>query len=104
MDVMMPALEAIHAAERADVIVIRYEDLVQAPVEALRRINAFIGTTTAVPIQPNDRTDLFQGHATSASPAASVGRWRDDLAADEITACETRYRSYMKRFGYQPDV
>jgi hypothetical protein len=103
MDVLMPALEAIHAADGADVIFMRYEDMVQAPVEALRRLHAFIGATAAVAVRPAERADWFQSHATSSSPAASVGRWRTDLAADEIAACESRYQSYMNRFGYEPD-
>jgi len=43
---------------------------------------------------------LFDRHATSESPAASIGRWKHELDAEQIAACERQFGWFMDMFGY----
>jgi len=43
---------------------------------------------------------LFQEHATSRSPAASVGRWKRDLSAQQILRCDREWGEFLDAFEY----
>ena len=88
----------IASRDAADTLFVRYEDLVLKVVETMARIGEFLGLQGLGLRSSAD--DLFQRHATSATPAASIGRWRQDLNAHEIRQCDVRFRAFMDRFGY----
>jgi hypothetical protein len=77
-------------------IIIAYEDLIRTPGTALLKILSALrlDASESVIAQMLDGRDaaLFGRHATSKTPAASIGRWRRDLSpqmqakADEICA------------------
>lgn len=96
--ITMPAFEAIHQNAGPDTIFIRYEDLIGNPIDTRKHIYEFIGVAEIPTHAPPVET--FDGHATSATPDASIGRWKQDLSPEELAACTRVCASYMDRFGY----
>jgi hypothetical protein len=43
---------------------------------------------------------VFQEHATSSSPTASINRWKRDLSADQITRCNEAWKEFLEVFSY----
>lgn len=85
----------------ADTLVIRYEDLLLDPVGSRRALADFIGLER--PIQVAETTGaLFQRHGTAGNPAASIGRWKRDLAPDLTAACDAAFGTFMRDFNYPP--
>ena len=68
------------------------------PEETRQRMYRFIGVSEAAPAAGD--AEPVPGHVTSADPRASVGRWRQDLSAEEADLCRKLFGTYMKRFGY----
>ena len=44
--------------------------------------------------------NTFANRSTSSSPVASVGRWREDLTAEQVAQVEAHCAPMMERFGY----
>jgi hypothetical protein len=86
---------------------LRYEDLVQEPVETLQSVLAYIGidadreTTEKVLADAKSATNFAQeDHRTSASAEASIGRWRRDLESSLQEACEDAFGEVLSTLGY----
>jgi hypothetical protein len=47
-----------------------------------------------------NQEESFRSHGSSSSPAASIGRWRDDLSSEELAQIEAGARALMARCGY----
>jgi len=97
----IPRLARIARNAKSDTTVIRYEDLVREPVATRRVLSDFLNLDLL------SRCDAGIGsipdsHRTSRDPAASVGRWRNDLLPEQIAACEVTFGPYMREFGYEP--
>ena len=97
----VPRLYSVTQSGRADVLSVRYEDLVLQPADSRAAIYRFLGIR-------DDRDDdalgdsaLFGRHGTSKDPVSSIGRWRHDLSPEEISACEKTFPRYMEAFGYE---
>lgn len=82
-------------------LLVRYEDLVRAPERELGRVLAHLGLDPASSA-PADTTQaaLFLRHGTSDSAAASIGRWRRDLPAEEAAFVTQELGDLLARFGY----
>ncbi len=91
------ALEAAHATADPDVWLVRYEDLIQRPAATWQGIHDFLGLP---PRTGEPQPTRFADHTTTDSPAASIGRWQRELTPAEQQACESRFASYLVRFGY----
>ncbi|MFV2063162.1 MAG: sulfotransferase [Chloroflexota bacterium] len=97
-------------AWRADprYVEVRYEDLVADPAGVMRGICDGIGLSAdavwlaevARPVEASETTAKpdYEGAVTSAS----VGRWRDELSAEEKQEIERRCRSRLSELGYEP--
>jgi hypothetical protein len=82
-------------------LLVRYEDLVEAPQRELDRVLIHLGLDpTAATLDDAARPALFARHGTSSSAAASVGRWRSDLPADEAAYVTQELGDLLARFGY----
>jgi hypothetical protein len=44
---------------------------------------------------------LFGSHATSRSPAESIGRWRRELSREQLERCRP-LAPFLEDFGYEP--
>jgi Sulfotransferase family len=84
---------------RSDALYLRYEDLVTQPSEAVDRLNAALG------LQISTRGVLQivrEDHTTSATVAASIGRWRREPLPDIVRTClESQLRELMLDNGYE---
>ena len=91
----------IEAAQGHDVHFVRYEDLVTQPDKTLLDLYAFLGLNAQTHLTPDSLSTLFTGHATSRSPAASIGRWQRDLSGEQLELCRT-FAPFLEKFGYDP--
>jgi hypothetical protein len=96
----VPRLFAITQSHLPDVLSVRYEDLVERPSESRAAIFSFLGIRDDQGPGGLGDEKLFGRHGTSKDPASSIGRWRTELSADEIGACERAFPRYMEAFGY----
>lgn len=83
-----------------DHFVVRYEDLVRDDGALMQRVQAFLGLEVR-DLSAAEDSEYFQGHATSKSPAATVGRWRSDLSKSDLRTIEQRCGELMRRLGYE---
>lgn len=95
------ALMAVHKEQRADTFFLRYEDMVQRETDSLRQVTAFAGIQDFAPADADAERALFQEHGTSKSPAASIGRWKRELSAEEVKLCVREFMPYLEMFGYE---
>ena len=84
---------------RADVLILRYEDLMMQRAASLAALSQFIDVDISEPDEAA-QTALFQAHATSTSPEASIGRWRTALPDALQGRCRESWRSFLGAFGY----
>jgi len=82
-----------------DTLLVRYEDLVLDPTETLGRICSFLGLEHGPAERRDDEAATFRKHGTSGSPQESIGRWRQELTAEEIAACDTTFGPLLSVFG-----
>jgi Sulfotransferase family len=94
-------LEDIFQKADSDMIVVKYEDLVTDTAKTMQRVLGFIGVERSNGLGLEHDEKVFAVHATSKTPAASIGRWRTDLSEEEIEQCERHTEGYMKVFDYK---
>lgn len=82
-----------------DVLFLRYEDLVLKPNVTRAALYGFLGIADPSPAA-SINPDVLKRHATTSDPAASIGRWKQDLTPDQAAACTTAFSTFMQRFGY----
>jgi hypothetical protein len=102
-------LQALLAAWRergTPASLVRYEALVQQPEVALPPVLAELGLDASpaiiarmVAAAAPDAPDL-QGHGTTASPDASIGRWQTDLPQDLQDLVNAEFGDLLTAFGY----
>lgn len=88
-------------------ILVRYEDLIEAPVPQLTRLfdhlglDADAGLISELLTRAGFDTPELRAHRTVLDPGASVGRWRNELDPDLVTHCNRVFGSWNDAFGYQ---
>jgi hypothetical protein len=91
-------IDAIHKEASANVLFVRYEDLILDPHRSRRRIYDFLGIAgSEVPVD----VETLEKHATAATPVASIGRWRSELTTSQASACKVHFAAFMEAFHYQ---
>jgi hypothetical protein len=84
-----------------DSIVIRYEDLVREAVPTRQALSRFLDLDLLS--QPEAEAGAIpDSHRTSSDPAASIGRWRNDLTPHQVEACEVAFGALLRDFDYEP--
>lgn len=89
-----------------EALLVRYEDLVTDGAAALERIFAYLELDSSPALvagilqQAAAPTDDRDRHMTTASPAASIGRWRRDLPDELNEACAREFAEFIAMFGY----
>jgi hypothetical protein len=85
---------------------VRYEELVTQPEEELRRICAFIGEeySSAMLVESPDwqSPNAWRRRAQEPVTTSRLGKWREQLTADEVALIEWKVGPHMQRFGYEP--
>lgn len=97
------ALHAIRGEPQDDIHFLKYEDMVREETATFAALSAFLGTTIAPASGEKLRRDVFARHGTSASPEASMGRWRSDLPAEWRVRCAREWRDFLEGSGYALD-
>jgi hypothetical protein len=92
-------LLAIRAEQRSDIHVLKYEDMVRGEPRCFAALSAFLGTTISPEVGEMGEK-VFRQHATSASPEASIARWRTNLPDDLQTRCATNWAEFLDAFDY----
>lgn len=82
---------------RADVLMVRYEDLIENRYAIVDRLNRFTGLR----LDPNAGQEHAATHKTAASVKDSVGRWRkDEFPASARTVFERVMHEALTDLGY----
>lgn len=88
-----------------DSLLVRYEDLVADQRGTLQRVMQFLDLATAdEQLAVLDQQKLFAVHGTSATPEASIQRWRRDLPDAERQVIESICGDVMQSLGYAVDA
>jgi hypothetical protein len=80
-------------------LLIRYEDLVSDLAREAARIEAHLGIRIDIAPVLADRASMAP-HITSPSPDASVGRWTQELPAEDATYIASAMHDHMRALGY----
>jgi Sulfotransferase family len=92
----------------SDAHLVRYEDLLTEPEPTLERLFGFVGVDSSTEVvkrtlerAENDAPSMDH-HRTATDPAATIGRWREDLSEELISACAESLDPVLEAFGYEP--
>jgi hypothetical protein len=94
-DLISAHLAYITNREREGILIARYEDLVLDQEPALHNICNYLDLRFSAEMLEDE--GVFERHGTSASPKASIGRWRIEL--DDWRLPE-KWEPFMTAFGY----
>jgi hypothetical protein len=88
----------IRSEQRPAVLFLRYEDFILDRARTISSLFEFLGLRMIETDEERMRT-LFDAHATSANPQASIGRWKCDLTQDQTEKCGV-LMPFLDTFGY----
>jgi hypothetical protein len=86
---------------------VRYEDLVLDPEPALADLFADLGLDADPELvaetvkRARESTASMDHHRTTSDPAASIGRWREDLPEEIAAVCNEELGPLLAEFGYE---
>ena len=86
---------------------VRYEDLVENPEPTLAGIFEHLGLDCDPEVvsetvrQAEESTASMEHHRTTSDPAASIGRWRNDLPTEIAEVCNEELGPWLSEFGYE---
>ena len=85
-------------------VTVRYEDLLTDPANTMSRLCAFLGIDYQAQMTSLDVSSEELGDARGIKSvlAGNMGKWLDQLSADELRAVESLAGRTMLAFGYQP--
>ena len=82
--------------------VVRYEDLLTRPDDTMRAVCGFLGIAAAASAPEHEaERSIFEAHGTSASPEATVGRWRRELSTEEAAIANREFAPFLLAYGYE---
>jgi hypothetical protein len=90
-----------------DAHLIRYEDLLTEPEVTLERAFGFVGVDSSSDVvketleRARNDAPSMDHHRTASDPTATIGRWREDLPAELISACGDSLDPVLEAFGYE---
>ena len=92
----------IHRSRGDGLLLVRYEDLVNATHSQLAQILQHLDLdASAAVVADMMQTDTISGeHMTSSDPARSIGKWRQEIEHDLLELCNERFRNYHDTFDY----
>jgi sulfotransferase family protein len=109
-DVMHPSLVSLAQRLHSDATspyLVRYEDLVLDPEPALTGLFEHLGLASEENLvaetvrRAQEGTASMDHHRTSSDPAASIGRWREDLPEEIAAVCNEELGPLLAEFGYE---
>jgi hypothetical protein len=109
-EMMRPSLTVLARRlenEKTRPYLVRYEDLVLGPEPALTGLFEHLGLDAGEELvaetvrRAHEDTASMHHHRTSSDPAASIGRWREDLPEEVAAICNEELGSLLAEFGYE---
>jgi hypothetical protein len=90
----------IRKESRPGTMFVSYEKMILGQDGELARMGSFLGVPDLD--RGNDEREAgdFKAHATSSSPAASIGRWQRQLSPENVARCNETWREMIDCFGY----
>lgn len=88
-------------------LLVRYEDLVLDPEPALASLFEQLGLAADPDVvretvaRAEEHSAEMHHHRTTSDPAASIGRWREDLPEEVAAVCEEELGDLLRQFGYE---
>ena len=85
---------------------VRYEDLIERPIEVLRAILTYLeldddeATAAAMLERASAENPEMRRHLTSSAVSTSIGRWRTSLSPQVQEICKEIYADVLEEFGY----
>jgi Sulfotransferase family len=95
------AMLAIWKESAGEVLAVKYEDLILQPDEAMARISGFLELDKTIQVKPESEQKVFSGHGTSQDPTSSIGRWKQEMSAEERASFDKEFQPFLETFGYQ---
>ncbi|MBI1731288.1 MAG: sulfotransferase [Gammaproteobacteria bacterium] len=101
-------LSARYEGTAWDKCLVRYEDLIRDPEAEAGRLCRYLELdagpeeVAAAVRQASATNARLSFHQTSASPLASIGRWKQELTPGLRAVCAERAGEALARFGYAP--
>lgn len=86
---------------------VRYEDLLTEPEQTLKGILEFVGVSASTDVvaetleRARSESPSMDHHRTARDPAATIGRWREDLSPELIEVCAESLDPLLEPFGYE---
>ncbi|HEX6457216.1 MAG TPA: sulfotransferase [Solirubrobacterales bacterium] len=108
--VMRPSLTALAQRLRRDSgapSLVRYEELVLDPEPALTALFEQLGLASGEEVVAEtvrlaqEGTASMDHHRTTSDPAASIGRWHEDLPGEIAAVCNEELGPLLAEFGYE---
>lgn len=93
--------------QRTQPQLVRYEDLVLDPEPTLVELFAHLGLDNDPELvsetvrRAEESTVAMEHHRTTSDPAASIGRWRNDLPEEIAQVCNEELGELLAEFGYE---
>ena len=87
----------------ANLLLMRYESLVERPVEAVRQLCDFVGEEFEADMLAVDTHNSSFHVQTPGIFASSVGRWRTQLSDEEVYIAQTLTKTELAQLGYAID-
>ena len=91
----------IKREESDRVLFVRYEDMILDAEATIARLADFLGVNSFYVVGDEREKSAFKVHGTSASPEASIGRWKSQLSGEQRTRCTSNWRAYLAEFEYR---
>jgi hypothetical protein len=90
-------------------LLVRYEDLIHRPAHTLQEVLSYLNLDADPSVIEQLMRDAsaddpqLEKHKTSASPEASIGRWRQDMSPELQELCGKSFADLLPAFGYKLD-
>jgi len=91
-------------SRRLPVLLVRYEDLIREPGQVFDQVEQFLGIDTGnheLMSEPINDEGAHAHHRTTASVAATVGRWKKELSAEREQQVIEALGVAMETLGYK---
>jgi hypothetical protein len=99
-------VDASRSRNSPQYLLIRYEQLVTQPEEELRRICGLVGESYSpamlVPNQDPTADRTWLQRAEEPVTTERLGKWQEQLNANQIALIEWMVKPHMQMFGYEP--
>ncbi len=91
----------LHRDAGPETMFVKYESMVLNGTETFAGVSDFLGARVPTLGDARREAAAFQEHATSSSPADSIGRWKQGLDQDQIRRADDHWGKFLETFGYE---